>query len=938
MKRRLLWLACLFLCIPFPALASPSGVVISGFQVRGPTGGNDEYIELRNTSSVRLDISGWKLQGCSSGTPGTASTRATIGANIGLDPGQYYLFTNSASSGYSGTVTGDAAYGTGITDFSSSNYAGIQLVDAAGARQDGVGSPLSPCHEGTGLVTPTGNGSNNAYARTRDTDDNATDFLGPQAADPHNSGSITSSCQNDGVHIYTIQGRGHVSAYNGLCVSNVPGIVTQVVSNGFYMQDGDGDGNPATSDGIFVFTSSAPAVSAGQEVKVAGTVQEYRPGSTFAATNCPSSSGACNLTVTEITAPTVTPASGLFANSSVTPVIVGNGGRVPPNQIIDNDTTGSVEVAGETTYDPDQDGIDFYESLEGMQVRLNDARVVGPTNPYGEIWLVGDNGVNATGVNARGGLTLSADDDNPERVMIDVSLLTASYLQVNVGDATAQVIGALSYDFGDFRIFPQSLPSFTSGGLAPQSSTVSSGGDHLRVLSYNLENLDPNDSDVCDGAPDQDVANGRFAREGRQIAVNLGAPDILGVEEIQDNDGCTDDGVVDSTTTLNTLVQAIIDAGGPAYSYLVVDPLDDQDGGVLGGNIRQAILYNPARVTFVPGTQGAGDATTATALTADGNGRLRLTLSPGRIDPNNSAWTTSRKPLAATFDFNGRRLLMVVNHFNSKGGDEPLFGRYQPPVLSSATQRTQQAQVEHDFIAQALALDAGARIISVGDFNDFAFSTPMQTLTGQASGGPILFDLASELLAPEERYSYVYEGNSQELDHVLVSAALLPRAEVEPVHVNSEFADHVSDHDPTMASLDIAANQAPVANAGPNKTVLRLAKVALNGTRSHDPDGRIVSYLWIQTAGIEVRLNGATSATPTFRAPLRAGDLTFKLTVTDDQGARARDSVIVHVGLVSLAPHPRGQPRAQSRLQRGEAAPSRRPVGARRCIARGLQS
>src|SRR4029453_12824118 len=98
---------------------------------------------------------------------------------------------------------------------------------------------------------------------------------------------------------------------------------------------------------------------------------ESRPGSSFDATNCPASSGACNLTITEIGAPTVTPASGLFANTTIAPILIGTGGRIPPNRIIDNDTAGSVEVAAQTTYDPTQDGIDFYESLEGMQVRVN---------------------------------------------------------------------------------------------------------------------------------------------------------------------------------------------------------------------------------------------------------------------------------------------------------------------------------------------------------------------------------------------------------------------------------------------------------------------------------------------------------------------------------------------------------------------------------------
>jgi hypothetical protein len=476
--------------------------------------------------------------------------------------------------------------------------------------------------------------------------------------------------------------------------------------------------------------------------------------------------------------------------------------------------------------------------------------------------------------------------------MIDVSLLTSSYPQQNVGDTAPVVIGSMSYDFGDYRIFPTTLPNFASGGLQPTLSTVSTGADRLRVVSYNLENLNANEDDLCDGKPDTAVADGRFAREAQHIVNNLGVPDIIGAEEIQDSSGCTDDGVVEPSLTIDTLLSAIQNAGGPAYSYVEIDPVNDQDGGIPGGNIRQVLFYNPARVTFVPGTIGAGDSTTPTALSTDPNGHVVLTLSPGRIDPNNAAWTTSRKPLASTFDFNGRRVLVIVNHFDSKGGDEPLFGRFQPPALGSAVQRVQQAQVEHDFIAQALSLDAGSRVISLGDFNDFDFSAPMQTLT---AGGTILTDLATALLPPEERYSYVYEGNSQELDHIYVSAALVPAAEFQPLHVNAEFANQVSDHDPMISSLKIVANKAPVAVVGADQSVNEGVSVTLDGSASYDPDGNIASYSWTQTSGPPVTLQNATSATPNFTTPHQAGALAFTLTVTDNEGAIAAATTQVTV-------------------------------------------
>ncbi|MGH8568317.1 MAG: lamin tail domain-containing protein [Gammaproteobacteria bacterium] len=174
--------------------AAPNGIVISQFVTRGPTGGNDEFVELYNTSSSAVDIGGWQMQGCSSGSPGTASNRVVVTTGFVLEPGRYYLFTNSGSApNYSLGVPGDQTYTTGFTDFTTTNFSGIRLLDAAGTPQDGVGSPQSPCREGAGITTPAVNGASNAFVRlnggTQDTDGNADDFAGPGAANPHKAPS-----------------------------------------------------------------------------------------------------------------------------------------------------------------------------------------------------------------------------------------------------------------------------------------------------------------------------------------------------------------------------------------------------------------------------------------------------------------------------------------------------------------------------------------------------------------------------------------------------------------------------------------------------------------------------------------------------------------------------------------------------------------------------
>src|SRR5437879_6483783 len=176
------------------------------------------------------------------------------------------------------------------------------------------------------------------------------------------------------------------------------------------------------------------------------------------------------------------------------------------------------------------------------------------------------------------------------------------------------------------------------------------------------------------------------------------SPDLIAVEEVQDNNGATDNGVVDPAITISTLITAISNAGGPTYDYRQINPVNDQDGGEPGGNIRQIFLFRTDRgLSFVD--RPGGDSTTPTIVTS-ASGTPQLSFSPGRIDPTNTAWDSSRKPLAAEFLFDRQRLFVIANHFNSKGGDQPLTGRFQPPTRSSEVRRHQQATIEAGFVQQ----------------------------------------------------------------------------------------------------------------------------------------------------------------------------------------------------------------------------------------------
>ena len=97
-----------------------------------------------------------------------------------------------------------------------------------------------------------------------------------------------------------------------------------------------------------------------------------------------------------------------------------------------------------------------------------------------------------------------------------------------------------------------------------------------------------------------------------------------------------------------------------------------------------------------------------------------------------------------------------------------------------------------------------------------------------------------------------------------------------------------------------AANAAPTANAGEDQTANELTTVTLSGSGT-DTDGTVASYAWTQTGGATVSLTNANSAQASFSAPdvAETTELTFKLTVTDDKGATAEDTVTITVQAIT---------------------------------------
>src|SRR5512133_2450676 len=742
--------------------APSSGIVVNEVYGGGGNSGatyTTDFIELRNRGTAAVSLDGWSVQYHSASATGTWQVTQLTGT---IAPGAIYLVAEATGTGgtqplptpqATGTIAMSGTAGTvavvnGTSALTCSDSAACQA-----ASVDLVGYGTAVINE----TAPAAGASNTDSVQRKDaadSDDNAGDFASgaptPGATNVGGGGGGTGEGDPGPLRIHDIQDSSWLAAHNGEQVTNVPGIVTGIrtagSSRGYWIQDPDPDASAATSEGIFVFTSS-PGVAVGDSVLVSGTVRDFYPlssGDSVATTS--------NLSVTEIGTPTVIVRS--HDNALPAPEVIGPG-TVPAAYAPDLNGA-NIES---TPITPSRSALDFWESREGMRVEVDDARVVGPSNSFGEQFIT-TKPTQAT--TYRGGTEILAENAIPSG-RVEVVPANATNPGVDVGDVfSGATVGPVDYSqFGGYLIAATTLGSAQHNHLAPVTATAQSARQ-LAVATYNVENLAPGD------------AAAKYQRLAEGVVTNLSKPDVVALEEVQDNTGATDDGTVAADQTLTKLTDAIVAAGGPRYSWREIDPVDDKDGGQPGGNIRVVFLFDPSRVSFVDrGSSSVNRSTTGTAVVKS-HGGPALTLSPGRIDPANPVWTTSRKPLAGEFEFRGRKVFVIANHFNSKGGDQNADGRFQFPAQSSTVQRAGQSQVVHDFVGKILDVDRKADVVVLGDLNDFQFSpsvAALRTGTADGSGPSILTDLISTL-PKDEQYTCVFNGVSQVLDHILVTRRL----------------------------------------------------------------------------------------------------------------------------------------------------------------------
>jgi predicted extracellular nuclease len=591
------------------------------------------------------------------------------------------------------------------------------------------------------------------------------------------------------VAIHDIQGSGTTSPYAGQLVATT-GIVTgRRFNNGFFLQEPDAsvDGDPNSSEGIFVFTSSVPpaAAAVGNLVQVTGTVQEFTP-----------SADPFSPPLTEI------------AGSPIVTVL-STGGSLPQPVTL---TAADTSPAGS----PEQ-----LERFEGMLVHVSSLTVVGPT--LGSIneanATANSNGVfygvitglarpfREPGINVLDPLPGGSPccvprfDENPERIRVDSDgLVGAVRLEATTHATVANLIGPLDYAFRTYTILP-APGTFTQAsviGNVVATPVSAPGTDEFTVASFNLERFFDTVEDPAISEPvlTATAFDGRLNKASLAIRNVLGSPDVLGVVEVENL--ATLQAIADKINN-----DTVADGGAnPAYkAYLV-------EGNDIGG-IDVGFLVKDSRVDVSDVTQEGKNTT--------------------YINPNNGLpeLLNDRPPLVLRADITPSgggsfRVTVIVNHLRSLSDvDNAVEGN------RVRTKRRAQAEFLADLVQVRQGTDPDERIFLVGDFNAFQFNDGYVDSIGTIKGVPADPDkvvLASsdlvnpdftnliDSLPPSERYSFVFDGNAQVLDHVLVGSNLLGHVRgIEYGRVGSDFPEsfrndatrpeRISDHDGIVVFL-----------------------------------------------------------------------------------------------------------------------------------------
>jgi predicted extracellular nuclease len=633
--------------------------------------------------------------------------------------------------------------------------------------------------------------------------------------------SGSAPCTTAATPIGSIQGRGLTAALSG--TQTVKGVVvgdyeypgtgsTSDYLRGFFVQNppGSDDGDPLTSDAIFVYDATVDVVSVGQVVEVTGTVQEYGFNSVGG-------------TQTELTSPTIEPCG---ITGTITPVTV----SLPLTSPDDLE-----RYEGMLVTFPQKLYVTEHFELErfGALTLSGNARLPQPTNIVAPgapaLAQQAENDLDRIELDdesqaqdpdpirfGRGGLPLSAS--NTLRGGDSVQGLTGVLMQTDATTASnvTSDTDPVLYRVRPFNALNATTPNFLPENPRPSVPPALPG--NLKVAGMNLLNFFNTfgtgactlgvggAATDCRGA-DNATEFTRQAQKTVAAAVGTGA-DVLVVSELENDGYGANSAIQDLATRLNAA------SGAGTWAYIDADARTGQINALGVDAIKVAMFYKPARVTPV--------GTTAVANT----GAFGLyTISDG------APIQRSRPALAQAFEeaTGGHgRVVLVGNHLKSKGsgcddnvspvGPDPDAGDGQGNCNLT---RTAGAEQLASWLTGDPTRTGEKRVLILGDLNAYAMEDPIQTLV--SAGYTDLIDARIGLAA----YSYVFDGQWGYLDHALAAPSLVSQvAGIAEWHINADeptaldyntdfkspgqitslyAADpyRASDHDPVVVGLNL---------------------------------------------------------------------------------------------------------------------------------------
>jgi hypothetical protein len=585
--------------------------------------------------------------------------------------------------------------------------------------------------------------------------------------------------------ISEIQGEKQISPLEGKDVE-VQGIVTARVRNGFYIQtpDGQGDKSSKTSEALLIFTGKEPSSDAtiGNLVEVSGTVVEYRP-----------KSEPITLPITQISIPRS--ADGIK--------VISKNNELPKPVVL---TAIDVDARGQ---------LDGLERFEGMRVKITSLTVTAPTGGRtDEKTAVSQSDGTFSGVLTgtprpyrepgiepfesiamKTPKTIQVFDGNPELLRVDSDAqLGASAIEVTAGATIKNLVGVLDYQYRSWTLFPDAtaLP-IVSGNIQAKAVAAPNAGE-FTVASANLERFFDDTDEPATDEPilTKEAFQNRMKKTSIFIRDYLKTPDVLAVVEME------------NLSTLKRLAEKInSDANNPKVKYEAFI----EEGNDIGG-IDSGFLVNTARVSIVKTEQFYK--TDEYKRPSDGKKVPIFDRPPFVVQ---GAFKEAGKTLTFT---------VVVNHLKSLRG-------YFDADGDTRAKKKVQADMLAQWIQARQTANPNEPLILVGDFNAFQFNDGVVDVIGTLIGKPAPKEqvlLASEdvvnpdltdlvnLIPREQRYSYVFAGNAQVLDHFLVNeAGKKHAARFGFSRVNADFPEsyrndanrpeRISDHDAAIGYFSI---------------------------------------------------------------------------------------------------------------------------------------